>query len=179
MNTTRSLVPGDFFRSHEIDFSQELLRKAEQALLHFDRLSQSLENLPDKDIFIQAFKEKEAVFSNRIEGTRANLKDLLSARVAPSNPNQEDDLAEITASPASHRPRTGADQGFAFECCAAAPHPCEDARSAAWPALAAGQVQDGAVYIGAGGGIANAVYVPPPATLVPTAMDNLDRFNAR
>ncbi len=169
-------VPGDFFRSHEIDFSQELLRKAEQALLHFDRLSQALENLPDREVFIQAFKEKEAVFSNRIEGTRANLKDLLSARVAPSNPNQEDDLAEITASLRAIDLGLELIKDLPLNAALLRRIHAKMLDQPRGQRLQPGKFRDGAVYIGAGGGIANAVYVPPPATLVPTAMDNLDRF---
>lgn len=169
-------VPGDFFRSHEINFSQKTMRKSEQALRHFERFSQTLENLPDSGTFIQVFKEKEAVYSNRIEGTQATLKDLWSSRVANVKPEQQDDIAEITASLRAI--------DLALELIKDLPLNSALLRSIHATLLdqprgqraKPGKFRDGTVYIGAGGGIANAVYVPPPAALVPTALDNLERF---
>ena len=55
---------------------QELLSKADQAL---GRLDGSIHTLPDENNFVFMYVRKEAVLSNRIEGIRSSLHDVLAA----------------------------------------------------------------------------------------------------
>ena len=52
----------------------DLLNKANNSLGKLDGISY---NLPDRDLFISMYVEKEAVVSSQIEGTQASLSDVL------------------------------------------------------------------------------------------------------
>lgn len=61
----------------EIMYDEELINLLSEANKFIGRLDGIALNLPDKDIFISKYVEKEAVVSSQIEGTQASLSDVL------------------------------------------------------------------------------------------------------
>ncbi len=61
----------------EIMYDEELINLLSEANKLIGRLDGIALNLPDKDIFISKYVEKEAVVSSQIEGTQASLSDVL------------------------------------------------------------------------------------------------------
>ncbi len=63
--------------SIEINMDDELVDLLEEANNLLGKLDGISNNLPDRDIFISMYVEKEAVVSSQIEGTQASLSDVL------------------------------------------------------------------------------------------------------
>ncbi len=61
----------------KINYDDELINLLSEANKLIGRLDGIATNLPDKDIFISKYVEKEAVLSSQIEGTQASLSDVL------------------------------------------------------------------------------------------------------
>ena len=60
-----------------IIYDDEMVDLLNQANLLLGRLDGIASNLPDRDLFISMYVEKEAVVSSQIEGTQASLSDVL------------------------------------------------------------------------------------------------------
>ncbi|MCH5179864.1 MAG: Fic family protein [Erysipelotrichales bacterium] len=60
----------------KINYDEELINLLSEANKLIGRLDGIAVNLPDKDIFISKYVEKEAVVSSQIEGTQASLSDV-------------------------------------------------------------------------------------------------------
>src|ERR1700722_2770854 len=71
---------------------QALLSRADLAL---GRLGDSIETLPNPDLFVLMYVRKEAVLSSQIEGTQSSLADLLAAEAQVFDPAQPRDVAEV------------------------------------------------------------------------------------
>ena len=71
---------------------QVLLSQAELAL---GRLDGSIQTLPDPDLFVFMYVRKEAVLSSQIEGTQSSLDDLLEAEAKIFSPNRPRDVGEV------------------------------------------------------------------------------------
>lgn len=61
----------------EINYDEEMILLLSEANNVIGKLDGIATNLPDKDIFISKYVEKEAVVSSQIEGTQASLSDVL------------------------------------------------------------------------------------------------------
>ena len=71
---------------------QVLLSQAELAL---GRLDGSTQTLPGPDLFVFMYVRKEAVLSSQIEGTQSSLDDLLEAEAEIFNPDRPRDVGEV------------------------------------------------------------------------------------
>ncbi len=69
-------VPKSLFE-FELEIDEELLYLLDQASSNLGKLNGLCKNLPDKDLFISMYVEKEALVSSQIEGTQASLSDVL------------------------------------------------------------------------------------------------------
>lgn len=65
-----------FLFSIDIDKDEEMSLLLDEANMYLGKLDGLAINLPDKDIFIAKYVEKEAVLSSQIEGTQASLSDV-------------------------------------------------------------------------------------------------------
>ncbi len=65
---------------------QDYLSRADQAL---GRLDESVQTLPDPDLFVFMYVRKEAVLSSEIEGTQSSLDDLLMIEAKIFNPSRQ------------------------------------------------------------------------------------------
>lgn len=152
----------------------ERLRTAEHALARLDLAS---EMVPSLDWFIYAFVRKEAVISSQIEGTQATLIDLLNFEaeheVEPDADVEEicnhlDALVyarkELTKShglPLSMRLLNGAHQRLMHGARGATKQP--------------GEVRQSQNWIG-GSRPGNAIYVPPPAQVLPSLLGDFEKY---
>ena len=69
-------VPNSLFNI-EIKYDDELIELLTNANNIIGKLDGIFTNLPDRDLFISMYVEKEAVVSSQIEGTQASLSDVL------------------------------------------------------------------------------------------------------
>ncbi len=72
-------------------YDEELIYLLIEANKSIGRLDGIAVNLPDKDIFISKYVEKEAVLSSQIEGTQASLSDVLQAHKRDDGKRKETD----------------------------------------------------------------------------------------
>jgi Fic family protein len=150
------------------------LRDAEQALVRLDLAGAMI---PSVDWFLYAFVRKEAVISSQIEGTQATLIDLLTfeaeEQTAPDAEVEEicnhlqalnyarAELAKPRGLPLSTRLLNEAHRRLMQGTRGAGKQPGEVRRSQNW--------------IG-GSRPGNAVYVPPPAHLLPGLLGELEKY---
>lgn len=73
----------------EIMYDEELINLLSKANKFIGRLDGIALNLPDKDIFISKYVEKEAVVSSQIEGTQASLSDVLQLKKIDNEKRKE------------------------------------------------------------------------------------------
>jgi len=92
----RAFVPAPLPPNPPIEWSLELRRKFDQALLALGRLDSISIFLPDISLFLYMYVRKEAVLSSMIEGTQSSLSDLLlfELDVEPGVPL--DDVREVS-----------------------------------------------------------------------------------
>ncbi|MCC6625842.1 MAG: Fic family protein [Chloroflexi bacterium] len=153
---------------------QALLSRADLAL---GRLDGSIQTLPNPDLFVFMYVRKEAVLSSQIEGTQSSLQDVLAAEahlLSSAHPGDVVEvinyvdamnygLARLTDLPVSVR--------LIREIHARLLHGVRGSR------LEPGELRRSQNWIGPGGGtLAEAVYVPPPPSEVPAALNDLERF---
>ena len=152
----------------------DLLSKADRSL---GRLDGSTGILPDPDLFVLMYVRKEAVLSSQIEGTQASLLDMLEyeanqadqvdPRPAAEVSNYVDamnyGLSRLRDLPVSMRLIREIHQHLMTGVRGGERNPGEFRRTQNW--------------IGATGAtLANAVYVPPPATELASLLSDLERF---
>ncbi len=73
----------------KINYDDKLINLLSEANKLIGRLDGIAINLPDKDIFISKYVEKEAVLSSQIEGTQASLSDVLQFNKINSEKRKE------------------------------------------------------------------------------------------
>lgn len=150
------------------------LSEADQAL---GRLDGSIETLPDPDLFLMTYIRQEAVLSSQIEGTQSSLEDLLAAEARVFTPDRPDDTHEVLNYVAAmahgldrirHQPVSIA---LIREMHARL---LEGTRGAE---RTPGELRPTQVWIGAPGSrIEEAVFVPPPPSEVPPALEALEDY---
>lgn len=90
----RAFVPAPL--PPDVEFSPELRRALDAALLALGRLDGISAFLPDPDVFLYTYVRKEAVLSSQIEGTQSSLSDLLLAELEEAPGVPLDDVAEVS-----------------------------------------------------------------------------------
>lgn len=152
-----------------------LLSQADRAL---GRLDGSVVTLPNPDLFVFMYVRKEAVLSSQIEGTQSSLQDLLAAEanildsvVVPRDVNEvvnyvdamSHGLARLAELPVSTRLIREIHERLM--------------RGVRGGRLTPGELRRSQNWIGPGGaGLSEAVFVPPPAEVVPEALGALETF---
>jgi len=148
----------------------------EAAVLALGRLDGVSALLPDKALFLYAYVRKEAVLSSQIEGTQSSLSDLLLFEIEEAPGVPLDDVVEVSnyvaaldhglarlrgGFPLSSRLLREIHGVLLSRGRGSGKDPGEFRRSQNW--------------VG-GGRPGDAVFVPPPHTLVPNCMGALERF---
>ncbi len=141
------------------------------------RLDGSIDNLPDADIFVLSYIRKEAVVSSQIEGTQASLGDVLKAEAKIFDSRQPADVSEVINHIGSMRYALDQIQQRPITTnliCEMHQRLMHDVRG--------GEKQPGSIretqnWIGAeGSSIGEAIFVPPPPTMVRECLADLERF---
>ena len=172
----RAFVPSPLPPTPPIQIDSALQDVLEQALVALGRLDSVSTLLPDTHLFLYTYVRKEAVLSSQIEGTQSSLSDLLLFELEEAPGVPLDDVTEVSNYVAAlehglRRIRSGfpVSSRLLRETHAillsrgrgADKQPGEFRRSQNW----IGGTRPG-----------NALFVPPPARLVPECMASLERF---
>jgi Fic family protein len=92
----QAFVPAPLPPHPPIDWTPELRRKFDQALLALGRLDSVSTLLPDTSLFLYMYIRKEAVLSSMIEGTQSSLSDLLLFELDQEPGVPLDDVREVS-----------------------------------------------------------------------------------
>jgi Fic family protein len=92
----QAFVPAPLPPHPPIDWTPELRRKFDQALLALGRLDSVSTLLPDTSLFVYMYIRKEAVLSSMIEGTQSSLSDLLLFELDQEPGVPLDDVREVS-----------------------------------------------------------------------------------
>ncbi len=153
---------------------QRLLSEADRAL---GRLDGSVQTLPNPDLFVYMYVRKEAVLSSQIEGTQSSLQDLLAAEAHLVDDHRPKDVAEVInyVRAMKHGLARLAELPVSVrlirEIHGELLHDVRGSR------LTPGELRSSQNWIGPGGcTLAEATFVPPPPSEVPTALGALETF---
>ena len=171
-----AFVPAPLPPVPPLEIEGELQRALEPALLAVGRLDSLSTLLPDTELLLYAYVRKEAVLSSRIEGTQSSLSDLLLFELDEAPGVLLDDVQEVSNYVAA------LDHGLA-RLRSGFPLSNRLVREIHGVLLSRGRGSDkdpgefrrSQNWIG-GTRPANAVFVPPPHTLVQHCMNELERF---
>ena len=92
----QAFVPAPLPPLPPIDWTPELHRKFDQALLALGRLDSVSTLMPDTSLFLYMCVRKEAVLSSMIEGTQSSLPDLLLFELDQEPGVPLDDVREVS-----------------------------------------------------------------------------------
>ncbi len=92
----QAFVPAPLPPRPPIDWTAELRRKFDHALLALGRLDSVSTLLPDTSLFLYMYVRKEAVLSSMIEGTQSSLSDLLLFELDQEPGVPLDDVREVS-----------------------------------------------------------------------------------
>jgi len=172
----RSFIPNELPLKQPLQLNTEISKKIDNALVSLGRLDSISEILPDSSLFLYMYVRKEAVLSSMIEGTQSSISDLLVYELDGIPGVPIDDAMEVSNYvKALEYGVNRIDEGFPISSrlfkeihnillskgrgCTKEP----------------GEYRTSQNWIG-GTRPGNAVYVPPPPSMVDTCMGNLENF---
>lgn len=172
----RAFVPAPLPPDPPVDLGRGLQRSLEAAVLALGRLDGISALLPDRSLFLYAYVRKEAVLSSQIEGTQSSLSDLLLFELDEAPGVPLDDVVEVSNYVAA------LDHGLA-RLRSGFPLSNRLIREIQGVLLSRGrgsgkdpgEFRQSQNWIG-GRRPGEAVFVPPPHTLVPECMGALESF---
>jgi hypothetical protein len=91
----KAFVPKPVPPDPPIRFDNEMLQLLSQADRELGRLDGTSEILPNVDLFVAMYVNKEAVLSSQIEGTQASLIDVLAFEADAALPENPQDIEEV------------------------------------------------------------------------------------
>lgn len=91
----RSFVPKPLPPIPPLTLDSEMLDLLSKANLALGRLDGTSEILPNADLFVAMYVNKEAVLSSQIEGTQASLVDVLAFEASATEPENPQDIEEV------------------------------------------------------------------------------------
>lgn len=91
----RAFIPAPLPPDPPVQFDDALIMLLSRASLALGRLDGSTQNLPNPDLFVGMYVNKEAVRSSQIEGTQASLIDVLEFKADAAEPKNLQDIEEI------------------------------------------------------------------------------------
>jgi Fic family protein len=92
----KAFIPSPLPPVPPIEWSPDLRKKFDQALLALGRLDSVSVLLPETSLFIYTYVRKEAVLSSQIEGTQSSLSDLLLFELEQQPGVPLDDVQEVS-----------------------------------------------------------------------------------
>lgn len=94
--TARAFVPAALPPMPPVEWTAELRRKFDRAMLALGRLDSVATLLPDISLLLYSYIRKEAVLSSMIEGTQSSLSDLLLFELDRATGVPMDDVQEVS-----------------------------------------------------------------------------------
>jgi len=91
----KAFVPKPLPPESPIQLDSEMLQLLSQADRELGRLDGTSEILPNVDLFVAMYVNKEAVLSSQIEGTQASLIDVLAFEANAALPDNPQDIEEV------------------------------------------------------------------------------------
>ncbi len=160
-----------------LSITGDLARLHAEALAAIEKLAVAGTMVPSANWFLYGFVRKEAVISSQIEGTQATLMDVLTyeATKKADRPSDVEEVCNYVDALAFARAEIGRPNGLPLSTrllCGAHKRLMHGTRG---PDKHPGTVRTSQNWIG-GTRPGNAVYVPPPADIVPTALADLERW---
>jgi Fic family protein len=170
----RAFVPAPFPPQPPIEMTNDLVAALSRAATALGKLDGSTTVLPNPDLFVGSFVNKEALLSSQIEGTQASLEDVLSPSAAPE---RTQDVGEVVRYVGALR--------FGLDRLATLPLSLRLIREIHAHLLEGGRGSDRTPgefrrtqnWIGPpGADITRATYVPPPPHEMAEALDGWERY---
>jgi Fic family protein len=91
----KAFVPKPLPPDPPIQLDTEMIQLLSQADLALGRLDGTSATLPNVDLFVAMYVNKEAVLSSQIEGTQASLIDVLAFEADAALPENPQDIEEV------------------------------------------------------------------------------------
>ena len=173
----RAFVPAPLPPDPPVQLTGELRRLLSQADRALGRLDGSIQTLPNPDLFVFMYVRKEAVLSSQIEGTQSSLHDLLAAEAEILSPERPRDVEEVInyVRAVNHGLERLTDMPVCIRLIREMHRVLlEGVRGSD---RKPGELRRGQNYIGPRPGtLAEAVFIPPPADLIPETLGELESF---
>ena len=148
-----------------------------EANLALGRLDGSIYTLPNPDMFVFMYVRREAVLSSQIEGTQSSLNDLLAAEAKIMNPNRPQDVPEVINYVDAMNYGLDRLQELPVSNRLIREIHARLLQGARGGNLTSGEFRRSQNWIGeTDGSITDAIYVPPPPSLVAEQMGQLEAF---
>ncbi len=172
-----AFIPASLPPDPPIAVTGELQEALSQADRELGRLDGSVQTLPNPDLFVLLYVRKEAVLSSQIEGTQSSLQDVLAAEAQILSPDRPRDVHEVINYVKA--------MNYGLERLDYLPVSVrlvkeihrELLRGVRGSRLSPGELRTSQNWIGpAGCTINEAVFVPPPPTVLPDALTSLEYF---
>jgi len=172
----QAYVPAPLPPTPPIDWSPELRRRFDDALVALGRVDAVCTQLPNAALLLYSFVRKEAVLSSQIEGTQSSLADLMLYEIDEQPGVPLDDAQEVSRCVAALEEGLAKLRGGLPLClrllCDMHKVLLEHPRGRG---KAPGEVRRSQVWIG-GTRPGNAAFVPPPAEALADCLGALERF---
>ncbi|QQS59100.1 Fic family protein [Candidatus Peregrinibacteria bacterium] len=168
-------LPADIFLTQHLTFDLAIQKQLEQATLVLGQFSAKITSIPNIELFISSYINKEAVQSSRIEGTKTEIDGAFEEDETEIDPEKRDDWKELHQYIAALKNALSERQKLPI---------CERLIRNAHSVLldqnrgknkSPGQYRKSQNWIG-GSRPDNAHFVPPSPELVGEAMKNLEAF---
>jgi Fic family protein len=174
--TVRAYIPNPLPPNPPLVLQGPIQLLLEQALLSLGRLDSVSTLLPDPSLFLYAYVRKEAVLSSQIEGTQSSLSDLLLFELEQAPGVPVDDVTEVSNYVAAME--HGLDRlkgGFPVSARLIREIHSKLLAGGRGSSKDPGEFRRSQNWIG-GSRPGNAVFVPPPHTVVQDCISNLEQF---
>lgn len=173
----RAFIPAPLPPDPPIRLTGALQRLLSEADLALGRLDGSIAILPNPELFVMMYVRKEAVLSSQIEGTQSSLQDLLAAEAhvtADASPKDVDEVINYVAA-MNHGLRRLLELPVSVRLIREI-H-AELLSGTRGEHLTPGELRTSQNWIGhARSSLNDATFVPPPHTMVPNALHELETF---
>lgn len=172
----RAFVPAPLRPAPRIVFDSALHKHLDQATLALGRLDGISALLPDRTLFLYSYVRKEAVLSSKIEGTQSSLSDLLLFELNEAPGVPIDDVTEVSNYVAALEHGLGRlHGGFPLSNRLLREIHSVLLSRGRGKGRQPGEFRKSQNWIG-GTRPGNAIFVPPPHTVLESAMADLERF---
>lgn len=174
--TVRAFIPNPLPPNPPLVIQGPIQLLLEQALLSLGRLDSVSTLLPDSSLFLYAYVRKEAVLSSQIEGTQSSLSDLLLFELEQAPGVPVDDVTEVSNYVAAME--HGLDRlkgGFPVSARLIREIHSKLLAGGRGSSKDPGEFRRSQNWIG-GSRPGNAVFVPPPHTVVQDCISDLEQF---